>query len=95
MTPATASAWVEDRLSQAWREGSALRGGGPSEDALWRRSAGCSARSDGGSRLTLERKLDSVWEGLRAGGAAECPVCGGRMEGLEFARCTSCGSELF
>ena len=48
-----------------------------------------------GGRLTLEQRLDSVWEGLRAVGAAECPVCGGRMEGLEHARCTSCGSELF
>jgi len=94
MTPATASAWVADRLSQGWREGSALRGG-PSDDALRRRSAGCSVRSDGGGRFTLEQRLDSVWEDLRTGGAAECPVCGGRMEGVEFARCASCGSELF
>ena len=94
MTPAPASAWVADRLSRGRREGSALRGG-PGEDALRRRSAGCTARSDGGSRLTLEQRLDSVWEGLRAAGAAECPVCGGRMVGQEFARCTSCGSELF
>lgn len=96
MTPATASAWVEDRLTQAWREGSALRGG-LSEDALRLRSAGCPGRSDGGGRLTLEQRLDSVWEGLRAGGAAECPVCGGRMEahGDGTARCLGCGSELF
>jgi len=93
MTPATASAWVEERLSQGWREGSALRGRS-AEDALRRRSATCPARS-GGGRLTLEQKLDSVWEGLRADGAAECPVCGGHMEGLEHARCTGCGSELF
>jgi hypothetical protein len=68
-----------------------------SEDvASRRRSAGCPARSDGG-RLTLEQKLDSVWEGLRAGGAAECPVCGGRMEASRFGpdRCAGCGSQLF
>ena len=94
MTPVTASAWVEERLSRGWREGSAT-GGRSAEDALRRRSARCPARSDGGGRLTLEQRLDSVWEGLRAVGAAECPVCGGRMEGLEHARCTSCGSELF
>jgi hypothetical protein len=94
MTPVTASAWVEDRLSRGWREGSAL-GGRSAEDALRRRSARCPDRSGGGGRLTLEQRLDSVWEGLRADGAAECPVCGGRMEGLDFARCTSCGSELF
>jgi hypothetical protein len=52
-------------------------------------------RSDGGGRFTLEQRLDSVWEDLRTGGAAECPVCGGRMEGVEFARCASCGSGLF
>jgi hypothetical protein len=93
MTPVTASAWVEDRLSRGWREGSVLHGR-PVEDTLRRRSAICPARS-GGGRLTLEQKLDSVWEGLRADGAAECPVCGGRMEGLEHARCHTCGSELF
>jgi tRNA(Ile2) C34 agmatinyltransferase TiaS len=50
-------------------------------------------RSNGG-RLTLEQRLDSVWEGLRAEGAAECPVCRGRMERLGSTRCTDCGSEL-
>jgi hypothetical protein len=94
MTPVAVSAWVEDRLSQGRREGSALRGRS-AEDAIRRRSARCPARSDGSGRLTLEQRLDSVWEGLRAAGAAECPVCGGRMEGLELARCTTCGSELF
>jgi hypothetical protein len=93
VTPATVSAWVVDRLEYGWREGSASRGG-RNEDAARRRSAGCIDRS-GGDRLTLEQRLDSVWEGLRTAGAAECPVCGGRMEGMEHARCTSCGSELF
>ena len=50
--------------------------------------------SDGG-RLTLEVRLDSVWEGLRAGGAAECPVCDGPMVAAgAAARCGSCGSQL-
>ncbi len=93
MTPATATEWVSDRLSQAWREGSALRGG-PDGDALRRRLAGHPARPDGG-RLTLEQRLDSVWEGLRAGGAAECPVCHGRMAGPGPGRCGDCGSALF
>ena len=34
------------------------------------RSANC---SDGG-RLTLEQRLDGVWEGLHAAGVADCPV---------------------
>ena len=50
--------------------------------------------SDGG-RLTLGRKLDSVWEGLRADGAAECPVCDSRIvAGAGSARCSGCGSHL-
>ena len=51
--------------------------------------------SDGG-RLTLEQRLDGVWEGLHAAGVAECPVCGGRMEddGGDAGRCGGCGSSL-
>ena len=50
--------------------------------------------SDGGG-LTLARKLDSVWEGLLAAGAAGCPVCGARMVRAAGAgRCVSCGSGL-
>jgi hypothetical protein len=93
MTPATATDWVANRLSQSWREGSASRGG-LDGGALRRRLAGHPARPDGGGRLTLEQRLDSVWEGLRAGGAAECPVCHGRMEGAGPGRCRDCGSEL-
>ena len=93
MTPATATAWVANRLAQAWGEGSALRGA-PDGDAMRRRLAGHPARPVGGGRLTLEQRLDSVWEGLRADGAAECPVCDGRMEGSSPARCHDCGSEL-
>jgi hypothetical protein len=93
MTPATATAWVADRLAQAWGESSALRGA-PDGDAMRRRLAGHPARPVGGGRLTLEQRLDSVWEGLRADGATECPVCDGRMEGSSPARCHDCGSEL-
>ena len=53
--------------------------------------------SSGGGRLTLEQRLDSVWEGLHAGGAAECPVCRGRMRqaaGDGPAGCQDCGSAL-
>ena len=51
-------------------------------------------RSDGG-RLTLEQRLDRVWEGLLAAGAAECPLCGGDMERAAGAgRCGDCGTKL-
>jgi tRNA(Ile2) C34 agmatinyltransferase TiaS len=54
-----------------------------------------SERSLGGGRLTLERKLQSVWEGLSATGAATCPVCDGEMKSEGGAgRCTGCGSRL-
>ena len=51
--------------------------------------------SDGG-RLTLEQRLDSVWEGLHAAGAADCPLCGSRMEPAEDAagQCGGCGSQI-
>ena len=93
MTPATATEWVTDRLSQAWGDGFASSGA-PGGDAMRRRLAGHPARPVGGGRLTLEQRLDSVWEGLRADGAAECPVCSGRMEGSGPARCHDCGSTL-
>ena len=53
-------------------------------------------RSDGG-RLTLEQRLDRVWEGLLAAGAAECPMCGAEMErtaGADAGSCTGCGTTL-
>ena len=51
--------------------------------------------SDGG-RLTLEQRLDGVWEGLHAAGVAQCPVCHGRMEsaGAGAGRCGGCGTTL-
>ena len=51
-------------------------------------------RSDGG-RLTLEQRLDRVWEGLLAAGAAECPMCGAAMERAgDVGRCGGCGTTL-
>ena len=50
-----------------------------------------------GGRLTLEQRLDSVWEGLRAGGTGQCPVCAGELAGAWSAgavRCGGCGSVL-
>ena len=52
-------------------------------------------RGSDGDRLTLERMLASVWEGLIAAGAAECPICSGAMDRAgEVARCRGCGSVL-
>jgi tRNA(Ile2) C34 agmatinyltransferase TiaS len=51
--------------------------------------------SDGG-RLTLEQRLEGVWEGLHAAGVADCPLCGGRMEdtGEDTGRCGGCGTAI-
>ena len=52
-------------------------------------------RRSGGGRLTLEQVLDSVWEGLHADGAAECPVCRARMERTAAGgACVGCGASL-
>jgi hypothetical protein len=52
-------------------------------------------RRSGGGRLTLGQVLDSVWEGLHADGAAECPVCHGGMSRTPAgARCGDCGATL-
>ena len=51
----------------------------------------------GGDGLTLEQLLEGVWEGLRAGGAAECPLCHGSMRlvsAAPSAQCAGCGSVL-
>ncbi len=51
-------------------------------------------RSDGG-RLTLEQRLDRVWEGLLAAGVADCPVCGAEMQRSgDAGACGGCGSVL-
>jgi ribosomal protein L37AE/L43A len=51
--------------------------------------------SDGG-RLTLEQRLDGVWEGLHAAGVAACPMCGSRMtaSGDGGGHCGGCGTTL-
>jgi hypothetical protein len=49
----------------------------------------------GGGRLTLEQLLESVWEGLQADGAAECPLCHSRMTRTAAGgECGDCGSTL-
>ena len=49
----------------------------------------------GGGRTTLERRLESAWEGLHAAGAVECPVCHGYMTPAhEGGRCGDCGATL-
>ena len=48
-----------------------------------------------GSRLTLEQTLDRAWEGLLAVGAADCIVCGERMERRGNAgECGACGTTI-
>ena len=50
---------------------------------------------EGGGRLTLEQRLDRVWEGLTAAGAAECPLCGAEMPRAgDEGRCEGCGTTL-
>ena len=52
-------------------------------------------RAHGGGRLTLEQRLDCVWEGLLAAGAAECPLCSSAMHRAgDTASCGSCGTTL-
>ncbi len=49
----------------------------------------------GGRRLTLEQRLQGAWEGLRADGATECPLCHARMVARERGgACTGCGTQL-
>jgi hypothetical protein len=51
----------------------------------------------GGGRLTLEQLLEGVWEGLHADGAAECPLCHGRMvraAATAGGHCGDCGATL-
>jgi len=54
-----------------------------------------SARRSVGGRPTLEDMLSRVWEGLHADGAADCPVCHGRMQTAPGGgRCVDCGASL-
>jgi hypothetical protein len=64
------------------------------DDAAMRRFA--AVCSDGG-RLTLEQRLDRVWEGLSAAGVSACPVCDGKLEArtaVPGGICRRCGSTL-
>lgn len=50
--------------------------------------------TDGG-RPTLEQALSSAWEGLFAVGAADCVICGSRMERRGAGgHCGGCGTTL-
>jgi hypothetical protein len=52
-------------------------------------------RPAGGRGITLEELLESTLRSAQAGGAAECPVCNGRMRAAEgAARCSGCGSTV-
>jgi hypothetical protein len=53
-----------------------------------------SAHRSDGDRLTLEQRLALAWEGLRAAGAADCPVCESTRIGRD-GRCGACGSVLY
>jgi hypothetical protein len=43
--------------------------------------------------VTLEERLDAAWRTLQASGAAECPLCRGRLRGHDGG-CEGCGSRL-
>ena len=48
-----------------------------------------------GARPTLEQALSSAWEGLFAIGAADCVICGSRMDRRgAFGECGGCGTKL-
>lgn len=86
--------WSDSRASRLRRERPAICTHATQERATeTRMGSGVPA----GGRLTLERLLESVWEGLRAGGTAECPVCRGQMRrptAEMAARCGSCGTAV-
>jgi hypothetical protein len=94
------AAKTEQREEEAAGQCSARPG---ADDAATRRFAAAYGRCDpirlessDGGRLTLEARLDRVWEGLSAVGAAPCVVCRGRLERTAAGegRCVSCGSVL-
>ena len=72
-----------------------LFGDAPGQELGGRSARQRSPQCSGGGRLTLEQRLDGVWEGLHADGAAECPVCSARMTRVAGAgRCGGCGTTL-
>jgi rubrerythrin len=83
-TTASKTEQIKDTGSKTWVTKSRP------EDAELRRFA-----EAGGGRRTLGKKLEQTWEGLRAAGVANCPLCGGRMERrAAHARCGCCGTRL-
>ena len=88
MSPTQTPVAPENRAWQGRRERGVQRTRA-TEDAARRRSG---ERPGGG--LTLGQKLDRVWEGLHAAGAAECPVCQARMTAEAVPVCFGCGSRL-
>jgi len=96
--PASSVARVHSHASLPASLGSSVFEAVPREDFGLREesnTATTALRADGGSRPTLERKLELTWEGLLAAGVAGCPMCGGRMErAAASARCGDCGTTL-
>lgn len=85
-------------LTRSWRGPATLFDDGACPESPQLRPAragqGGNPPSDG-SRLTLQGRIESVWEGLRAVGVAECPVCRARMElSGGVGDCNGCGSRL-
>jgi hypothetical protein len=75
-----------DRPGRLWDEPPSRAGPAPERSP--------SVRPCGG-RMTLEERLQSAWRGLQAGGAAECPLCGGRMTlAVGGGECGGCGGRL-
>jgi hypothetical protein len=80
--------WKEFKMSTATLE-TRLR-----PEPLFGDSVARGVRS-GGRRLTLEQRISSVWEGLLATGAADCPICRGPLDRhAHEVRCGNCGATL-
>ena len=59
------------------------------------RPTGQHLAAPGGGRLTLEQRLERVWEGMAAAGSAACPMCRGVMEReVDAGACPACGSRV-
>jgi len=79
-------------VERPWRLRERIRRGAPAR--THRRDEGF-----GSGRLTLERRLERVWERLADAGETECPLCRSRMTrpagaAAEPAHCGDCGSVL-
>ncbi len=89
----TTRLWPEGRTATRRRERTSICTEAERDMTETCRSGGAPA----GGRLTLGQVLDGVWEGLHAGGAAECPICRGSMGAAGdtgAARCRDCGTAL-